>query len=528
MKRRPLIVLIALLAFGMAPAPAADQALAQPVRIATGLIAGAANVDGDVMMFKGIPYAAPPVGDLRWREPQPPAAWEGVRQTTAFSACCSQPVNAKQPPYTAEFSVVGGTSEDCLFLNVWTPARAATDRLAVMVYIHGGSGTHGSGSVAVYDGEALAKQGIIVVTVNFRLGPLAGMGHPQLTAESPHQVCGNYGLLDMLAALHWVQQNIAAFGGDAGKVTLCGQSSGCLAVHYLTTSPLAKGLFRGVIAVSFAYDYLTRPHGIGNVWQKEQKGLDFAKAKHAATLAELRRLTPDELIAQDPAVERFTRAVVGGSVNTDGWLIPHTYAEALDLGLASDVPTLTGFTHDDSGPPEEFLKTTVASFTAKVPAPMEAQKEAFLALYPVASDAEARAMEKQAQLDYRAATVFQWAGRRARNAHSPVYTYRFDQPIPWPAHPEFGAFHSSDLIYAFANLEQMDRPWSAEDRRVAEVYSAYWVNFIKTGDPNGGGLPVWRPFAADRPETMVIGAHCGPVPLATPPRLEFYRTLLAP
>lgn len=520
------VMLTALFLLGTAPVYAGDSALTQPIRIQTGLIAGAANADGGVMAFKGIPYAAPPVGDLRWREPQPPVAWEGVRQTTTVGSCCVQPINTKQPPYTAEFSVVGDLSEDCLFLNVWTPARAATDKLAVLFYIHGGSGTHGSGSVAVYDGEELSKKGIIVITVNFRLGPLAGMGHPQLSAESAHKVCGNYGLLDMVSALRWVQQNITAFGGDPTKVTVCGQSSGCMALHYLTTSPLAKGLFRSAIAMSFSYDYLLAPNSVGNVWQKEQKGLDFAKAKKAASISDLRSMPAADLIAPDSAVERFTRAVVGASINTDGWLFPRNYPDSLDQGLACDVPTLTGFTRDDSGPPAEFLKTTVASFATKVPKLLEDRKDAFLALYPVTTDAEARLMDKQAQLDYRAATVYFWAKRRAKVAKTPVYIYRFDQPIPWPAHPEFGAFHSSDLIYAFNNLKQMDRPWTAEDRRVADTYSSCWVNFVKTGDPNGNSMTSWQPFAVDRPVVMAIGTTSGPIPVAEAARFELYRTAL--
>jgi para-nitrobenzyl esterase len=527
MRKPTIIILLALLlSLAMLPLVAVESILTLPVRISTGLIEGTANSDGSVVMFKGVPYASPPVGDLRWREPQPPAHWEGIRQAIAFGACCCQPVNLRQPPYTSEFSVVGDLSEDCLFLNVWTPARAAADRLAVLVYIHGGSGTHGSGSVAVYDGEELAKKGIIVVTVNFRLGPFAGMGHPQLSAESPHRVCGNYGLLDMVAALRWVQENIAVFGGDPAKVTLCGQSSGCMAVHYLTTSPLAKGLFQGVIAASFSYDYLTAPHSVGNVWQKEQEGLSFAKAKKAPSIHDLRALPAVDLITQDPAVQPFTSAVVGASINTDGWLFPRNYPDSLDSGLVCDVPTLTGFTHDDSGAPVEFLRTTAATLASMIPKLLADRKDAFLALYPAATDSEARLMDKQAQLDYRAATVYFWAKRRARMAKAPVYSYRFDQPIPWPAHPEFGAFHSSDLIYAFDNLKQLDRPWTAVDRRVADLYSSYWVNFVKTGDPNGDGLPAWQPFSPDRPLTMVIGAVPGPIAIADAARFDLYRAAI--
>ena len=275
---------------------AAESNLRDVVRIKSGLLKGVVDAERDVAAFKGIPYAAAPVGRLRWREPQPPATWEGVRNADSFGASCTQPLNNCAPPYTAEFSVTDATSEDCLFLNVWTPARSASDRLAVLVYIHGGAGIRGSGSVPVYDGEALAKKGIVVVTINFRLGILGGMGHPQLTAESPHHVCGNYGMLDIIAALKWVHENIAAFGGDPSKVTLCGQSSGCMAMHYLMTSPLTKGLFRGAIAVSFPYDYLTKQHAVGNVWQKEQQGLKFASAKKVSSIVELRKI-PQALLS---------------------------------------------------------------------------------------------------------------------------------------------------------------------------------------------------------------------------------------
>lgn len=505
---------------------AADHPLAQPVRVTSGLLAGSTTGDGAVTSFKGIPYAAPPVGDLRWRAPQPPLAWEGVRQATAFGQSCLQPVNAKRPPYTEEFSVIDELSEDCLFLNVWTPARTVTDALGVLVYLHGGSGTHGSGSVSVYDGEGLARKGILVVTINFRLGPFAGMGHPQLSAESPLRVCGNYGMLDMIAALTWVQHNIAAFGGDPRKVTVCGQSSGCMALHYLTTSPLATGLFRGAIAVSFGYDFLTKPHSVGNLWQKEQSGVTYARARGLKSLADLRALSGDDLLAEHATVERQVRAGIGAGITVDGWVFPHSYPDALDRGLVNDVPILTGFTKDDFGPPAEFLRTTVASFPTTVPKVLEHQVQDYLRLYPASTDDEARLQAKRAQLDYRAASVFFWAKRRAKTAKTPSYTYRFDQAIPWPAQPHFGAFHSSDLIYAFNNLGRMDRPWTDTDRRVAELVSSYWVNFVNSGNPNGDGLPIWKPFAADLPVTMSIGATPGPLIVADPARFAWYQALM--
>lgn len=511
----------------------AEIDLHKPIAIETGLLQGVANSGDQVVAFKGIPYAAPPVGDLRWREPQPAARWEGVRDASRFGASCPQPVNTGAPPYTTEFSIKGPTNEDCLFLNVWAPAEPTDEKRAVLFYIHGGSGTHGSGSVSVYDGEELAKKGIIVVTVNFRLGILSGMGHPQLTAESPYHACGTYGMLDILAALKWVQNNIGAFGGDPSKVTICGQSSGSLAMHYLTTSPQAKGLFRAAIGASFSYDYLTKPHAIGNVWQKEQEGLKFAAAKKVQSIADLRKMSPAALLAPDPAVGTFTRNCLSSGVNVDGWSIPGEYPVALEKGLESDVPILTGTTADDYGPPTSHMKTTVATFAAGLPqlfgenkVVFAAKQDAFLHRCKIGTDQDARELSKTIQTEYRASSIFYWAKRRAKTAKAPVFTYFFEEPIPWPQHPEFGAFHSSDLAYWFNNLKMFDRPWTDEDRRVADLASSYWVNFVKSGNPNGNKLPAWEPFDTGNPVTMAIGVKPGPRPIAAKERREFYRELL--
>ena len=501
---------------------AADCDLRKPLRIETGLIQGVPNREDDVVAFKGIPYAAAPVGKLRWREPQPPVPWQGVRKADKFGASCPQPIRNGNPPYTNDLFGDHEMGEDCLFLNVWTPAKSAADRLPILFFIHGGSYTTGSGSGNIIDGEALAKKGIIVVTVNFRLGIFSAMGHPELTAESPHHVCANYGLLDILAALKWVQRNLGAFGGDPGKVTISGQSTGSHSAHYLTASPLAKGLFRGVIAVSFPYDDLTKPHAIPTIRQKEQDGLKFVAAKKVNSLEDLRKIPALELIAPDPAVAKAGLSHLGSGLATDGWVLPVDYPAAIDRGLESDVPTLTGLTADDFGPPARYSAATVASFTAKASTMFGDKKDAFLALYPAATDPEAREMDKWAQIEYRMATVFHWAVRRAKTAKTPVYTYFFEQAIPNPAHPEFGAFHGSDLVYEFNNLDRLDRPWSEADRRVADAVSSYWANFVKTLDPNGEKLPTWKPLAAKDRSTMVLGRNPGPRPIATEQRMEFY------
>lgn len=359
--------LSALLLAALAASNAAGFEWSRRVRVESGLVEGVPSPDQAVVAFKGIPYAAAPVGNLRWREPQPAARWEGIRGAANFGACCTQPPGpgGKGP---AEMG------EDCLFINVWTPARSADEKLAVLFFIHGGMGVFGSGNL---NGAELARKGIVVVTMNYRLGLLAGMGHPGLSAESPHRTSGSYGMLDLIAALRWVQTNIAAFGGDPAKVTIAGHSSGASAMHHLTTSPVAKGLFRGAIGVSFAYDYLTKPHTIPFVRQKEENGLVFAKLKNCASLEDLRMIPAADLIADDPAVANAKLHHLGSAVARDGRVFPATYADALDQGLASDVPTLTGFTADDFGPPARCLKTTVDTFAGSLPGMFGEHREAF-------------------------------------------------------------------------------------------------------------------------------------------------------
>lgn len=493
----------------------------QPIRVETGLIAGVANSRNDVVAFKGIPYAAPPVGNLRWREPQTPVKWEGVRQAAKFGASCPQPIRqGKKNP--------DEISEDCLFLNVWTPAKSASAKLPVLFYIHGGADTFGSGNM---NGESLAGKGLLVVTLNYRLGILAGMGHPQLTAESPHHVCANYGMLDMLAALQWVHANIAAFGGDPDKVTIGGQSSGAHSVHYLTTSPLAKGLFCAAIASSIPCDFLMKPRFIPSLLQKEQAGILFAAAKQAHTLEDLRQIPAMDLIADDPAVDPQVRRKLGGGVTRDGWAFPWDYLDAVARGLVNDVPTLAGLTEDDFGPPAKYLKTTVVDFATSVAREFGENQDSFLTMRedfnalcpPVTTDQEARAMVKLAQREYRLASVFHWARYRAKSASTPVYTYLFEQAGP----SERGAYHGSDLAYEFNDLDDHDRPWTEEDRRVAAQVSSYWANFVKTGDPNGERLPDWAPFDSDVPSTMALGAHSGPRQIAASKRLVFYHNMLS-
>lgn len=293
----------------------AQQPTQPKVRVASGELSGLMNADGSVAMFKGIPFAAPPLGALRWRPPKPVAPWQGVFKADHFGANCMQDEIHELLPWTMEYQPQGPLSEDCLFLNIWTPETKADSKLPVLVYIHGGAFHGGSGNVPVHDGEALAKTGIVVVTINYRLGVLGFFSHPDLTAESDQHTSGNYGLLDQIAALQWVKQNIAAFGGDPAQVTIAGQSAGAFSVQALIASPLAKGLFRAAIAES---GLGVGGRSVPTVKEAEKVGSAVAKAAKAKSLRELRAL-PATTLVKAAIAEKFRSTPV-----IDDWVLPAT------------------------------------------------------------------------------------------------------------------------------------------------------------------------------------------------------------
>jgi para-nitrobenzyl esterase len=460
------------------------RSLQQPIQIESGLISGVKSESSNVLIFKGISYAAPPVGNLRWREPQPALTWEGVRTADKFCASCMQKLDKSRLPHTEEFMSQDTISEDCLFLNLWTPARTAEDKLPILVWLHGGGLTEGAGSVKVYDGEELAKKGIIVVTINYRLGVLGFLAHPELTAESPDHVSGNYGLLDQLAALKWVKNNIAAFGGDPDRVTIAGQSAGAGSVRMLTISPLAKGLFHRAVTESGS-SFTTPP--TPTLSEAEVKGTEFAKIKGVSTLAELRAMSPQELIALSPDLNTVT--IMGRfGFNIDGLSLPADVNEIFAEGKQNDTPFITGLNADETRYRGE-------------------QSDAFKELYPSSTKEEAAARLKEAGQEQSRLNAYLWLEFRAKTAKTNGYSYFFDRAIPWPEHPEFGAFHTSEVPYVFNNLMMLNRPWEETDKIVADRMSSYWVNFVKTGDPNGPGLPVWAAFDSTGKETMRLGKN---------------------
>ncbi len=473
------------------------------------------TTEGEIVSFKGIPFAAPPVGELRWRAPQPAAAWSGVRKADHFGPSCVQFKAGERLPWTREFMVQNEISEDCLYLNIWTPRVGASVHLPVIVFIHGGGFTEGAGAVAIYDGTHLAAKGAVVVTINYRLGVFGFFAHPELTAESAHHSSGNYGLLDQIAALQWVRTNIAAFGGDPRNVTIWGQSAGAFSVGALIASPLAAGLFHHAQADS-GLGFASLP--MLNLSEAEQNGIKFAMQHHAASLKELRAL-PAESMLPDPNDQvdgalRFSPIV-------DGWILPDTPNHMNARGNDNDVAVITGY---QAGDPALFFHPipSLADYHRMIREQYGDMAAEFDRLYPVTKESEIRNVMLISGQDRDRVSMFMWARERVRSHHQPVYTYFFDRAIPWPAHPEFGAFHSGEIPYFFVNLKLLDRPWEKEDYTLAGQVSSYLINFASKGNPNGSGLTEWPGVEATRPQTMELGTHLGVMSLSDQEKRDFW------
>jgi para-nitrobenzyl esterase len=513
----------------LASIPAARRGLTldAPVRVAGGLVSGAPGRDASITVFKGVPFAAPPVGDLRWRAPGPVVAWTGVKKADQFGANCMQTIVDEKKPWTYEFMAHGPVSEDCLFLNVWTGATSAAEKRPVYVYVHGGANTEGSGSVPAYDGEGLARKGIVVVTVNYRLGVLGFFTHPGLTKESAAHASGNYALLDLIAALRWVREHIAAFGGDPANVTLGGQSAGASNTHSLVASPLARGLFHRAIAESGSG--IAAGRNARTLADQERLGIEFAQAKAAPTIAALRAMSWQDLTAPVPPTSG-TPPPAGGfrfGVVVDGHVLLASPLDAFTAGTQQDVPTLTGANrHENGATPHPDV--TAAAFQAQARQRYGDLAAEFLSLYPAATDAEARTSQNESAWDQARVSMHLWAMHRAATARTPVFTYFWDHPLPGPDVETYGAFHTSEVPYVMNTLAMSRRPFVDDDRRIADRLSTYFANFMKTGDPNGPGLPTWPAAAKDPALTMQVGDTFAPISVATSvARLAFFQKHLA-
>src|SRR5580658_7657726 len=503
---RTIMIAAALAALGMTSLGTANAAVDDTVRLDTGMVSGIASATPDVRVFKGIPYAAPPTGDQRWRAPKPAAKWEGVRKADTFSPVCMQGTNTG--------------SEDCLYLNVWTGAKAAGEKRPVMVWIYGGGYYTGSGSAAMYDGEALAKKGAVIVTINYRLGEFGFFSYPGLTTESDRRGAGNFGVMDSIAALQWVQRNIGAFGGDPKRVTIFGESAGAGLVANLMAIPQAKGLFERAIGESSAWSTVSvKP--LPTLAEAEAKGEKIAQGLGAKSLAELRAL---------PAAD-IQKTGRGDGPVVDGWLIREDPSKVFAEGKQIDVPVLTGSNRDESfgGNPSDaqaFIDSARKRFGDLA--------DNFLKVYPASTDEEAKESAFYAGRDEMAFVMRNWARLESKQGKK-SYAYFFtEQPPLIPGRtgrgggqfapgPHGSATHVSEILYVFNHLDN-SRPWVDSDRQVADKMSSYWVNFAASGDPNGKALAKWQAYDGTVKTAMVFGEQPQGTQAPSDAGLAFFQT----
>ena len=422
--------------------PAVRDAAFATVPVEGGVISGGLNVGGTIHFFKGIPFAAPPVGALRWKAPQAVQPWTGVRSCVAFGPSPMQEEPKPFSMWSEEFLIPKKPiSEDCLSLNVWTGAGSAREKRPVIVWIYGGGFGSGGSAAPIYDGEAMAKKGIVFVSINYRVGIFGFFAHPELTKESGHHASGNYGLMDQVAGLKWVRQNIAAFGGDPGNVTIAGQSAGSMSVNCLVASPLAKGLFKRAIGESGAM--FTNEES--TLSKAEDEGTRIMRTLKASSLADLRAMSAEDLLT---GVQEQWRPMI------DGYVLPDAVVNIFNRGMENKADLLTGWNEDEGS------------------------------MFRMQNDA--------------------WATIQARHGGN-VYVYRFARKPPATGeYVKYGAFHTAEVPYAYDNLTFVNRPWEPVDHQLATQMSAYWANFAATGNPNGSGLPVWGKYTVKNKQTMVL------------------------
>jgi para-nitrobenzyl esterase len=480
------------------------------VKIANGTLEGAP--DNSVRSFKGIPFGAPPVGDARWKPPQAVQNWTGVREAKKFGPRCMQRNVFGDMNFRAN-----GMGEDCLYLNVWTGAKSGREKLPVLVYFYGGGFMAGDGSEPRYDGASMAAKGIVAVTVNYRLGVFGFMAHPELTKESPHKASGNYGLLDQHAALKWVQQNIAAFGGDPKRVTIAGESAGSISVSAQMASPLSKNLIAGAIGESGS---ILGALSAVPLAEGEEAGVKFGAAIGKESLAALRAMPADQLLetTAKPGLPRFSPTI-------DGWFFPKSAFAIFAAGEQARVPLLAGVNSAESGYGGVLGRETptVENYRKALERLYPGKADEVFKLYPATNETEVMdAAQDLASDRFISYSTWKWTELATKTGGKPTYYYRYERPRP-PMRPEMGnaqaglaggvirnpqpgnapprpptrgAVHSAEIEYAMGNLDSNKvYAWTPDDYQVSKVMQEYFANFIKTGNPNGKGLPAWPKFA---------------------------------
>ena len=520
----------------------------EQVKIDSGVVAGTVSGRPTVRVFKGIPFAAPPLAGNRWRAPQPVAKWEGVRKADAFGAPCTPgPVGGGRGARGAPGAAVPGAtppaapSEDCLYLNVWTSATSANDRRPVMVWLHGGGFTQGSGSDVLFDGENLASKGPVIVTINYRLGVLGFFAHPELSSESDRHVAGNYGLLDAIAALQWVKRNISAFGGDPTNVTVAGQSAGAIMIGVLVGSPAAKGLFHRAIAESGGWMGLEMGR-MNSLQRALANGQETVGATGVKTIAELRARPLNELTGVIPNGPAGANANANGAPQApsplliDGYFIPEDLSLTFMNGRQNAVDVLTGSNKDEAnagmcptngppGGPDSSPVLTAEAFKRNARRKFGDAADEYVKLYGVTSDTEAQPAAYAACADEINWNMRQWAVAQARQGKK-AYTYFFSHtPTANGAPSPRAATHGAEIAFAFNNPKgRAVYTWNDVDTKLADQMSSYWVNFVTKGDPNGTGLPRWPEYKDLKGGRVMVFGDTPQVEAAAPAaKLSFYQ-----
>lgn len=486
----------------------------EKITVEGGIISGTTNYAADISIFKGIPFAAPPVGNLRWKAPQPVVPWSGIKKCDAFGPSPMQ--NTPEPfgPWSVEYLIPKQPiSEDCLYLNVWTGAASAIEKRPVVLWIYGGAFVSGGSNAPIYDGEAMAKNGVIFVSANYRLGVFGFLALPELTKESTYGSSGNYALLDQLAALKWIKKNIAAFGGDPENITIAGQSAGSMSVNCLVASPLSKGLFKHAIAQSGAALIETAQRKTPTLNEAEQKGLNFTSSINANSLDELRKISAQDLQKQTWS---FSSPIV------DGYVLPKSIPDIFAAGEENKVDLLTGWNDDDGdsfGKPdnaEAFKKFALKKYGDNA--------EKFLTFYPAHNDEEAMASQKKFTRDLAAGIQnYTWANKQSELKNAKVYVYKFTRKLPaTDDYIKYGAFHTGEMAYAYGNLNFVKRcPWLPADYILENTMLTYWTNFIKTGNPNGKDVMEWPAYNSKTNNIMLLDINTEAKPLPEKKALDF-------
>ena len=490
---------------GAGGAPVQGQSTDAVVSVEGGQLAGAPSPLGDdVMVYRGVPFAAPPVGELRWRPPQPARAWEGVRDATAAGAACMQ---RAIPAEVGRFYNPGvdRMREDCLYLNVWSAAGPG-DRAPVLVWIHGGGLSIGNGADITYDGTRLAQRGVVLVTINYRLGAFGYLAHPLLSAESEHAASGNYGTLDQVAALGWIQRNIAAFGGDPSRVTIFGESAGSWSVNHLMATPLARGLFHAAIGESGG---AFGPRGGADPKAEiESAGERFVEA----LLGEGVRPSVEAMrAASADDVQAVAADLVLSTANVDGWVFPDTVYNIFAAGAQHDVPVIVGSNADEMSILGGAAGAeTLAAYRESIRDEYGEHAGAFLETFPAGTDEEARQARAASGTD----ATFGWEmrtwARLMETVSSPAYLYFFSRVPPAPDADRYGAYHTAEIAYVFDNFGVSPHPYANRDytdtdRKLSDILASYWVNLAATGNPNADGLPQWPAYDPEVDAALHIG-----------------------